>query len=404
MARMATISQMRRAEGSMPSARPTRSGIPAFVPWPFLVSIILVVAYGLVVSYSATAFNSDYSFSRQVIGVVIGVVVMVALWRFDFRQLGDYAMLFLVVNVVLILSPHIPFIGTESNGALSWVRIGPLSFQPGEFAKVTVILMDACIMARYRGKLGNLNEYLKALGLMAVPFICIMTQPDLGTGLVYLFIGGVALIVGGARPRYILITVGILATLVILVFVMDPILDAAMGRDVLLKDYQRARLLVFMDSSYDTSGDGYNLMQAKIAVGSGGLLGKGFMNATQSTLGFLPEAPTDFVFCVLAEQFGFVGAMALLALYLVLIISSLRIARRSPSLFGAVMVCCIVGMWCFQILENIGMDIGLMPITGIPLPFVSYGPSFMVVNFICLGLIGSVWVHNGVGFGKGRGE
>jgi rod shape determining protein RodA len=177
-----------------------------------------------------------------------------------------------------------------------------------------------------------------------------------------------------------------------------------MGRDVLLKDYQRARLLVFMDSSYDTSGDGYNLTQAKIAVGSGGLLGKGFMNATQSTLGFLPEAPTDFVFCVLAEEFGFLGALALLAMYLVLIVSSLRIARASQSIFGTIMVVCIVGMWCFQILENIGMDIGLMPITGIPLPFVSYGSSFMVVNFVCLGLVGSVWVHNGVGFGKGRSE
>ena len=159
-----------------------------------------------------------------------------------------------------------------------------------------------------------------------------------------------------------------------------------------------------MDSSYDTSGDGYNLQQAKIAIGSGGLFGKGFMNATQSSLGFLPEAPTDFVFCVLAEEFGFVGAFVLLCMYLCLLISSLRIARASQSLFGMIVVVCIVGMWCFQIFENIGMDIGLMPITGIPLPFVSYGSSFMLVNFVCLGLIGSVWVHNGVSFGKVRSD
>ena len=119
------------------------------------------------------------------------------------------------------------------------------------------------------------------------------------------------------------------------------------------------------------------------------------MNATQSTLGYLPESATDFVFCVLAEQFGFVGALILLALYLSLLLNSMRIARGSGDLFGMIMVMCVVGMWCFQILENIGMDCGLMPITGIPLPFVSYGSSFMIVNFVLLGLVGSVWAHNG---------
>ena len=404
MARMTTISQMRRPDAAMNRAARIRKHGEFPVPIPFVVSIVLVTVYGLIVSFSATAADPDYNFTRQLGGVFVGIVVMLLLWRFDFRQLADYTMVFMVLNVVLILSPHLPLIGVESNGALSWVHLGPIRFQPGEFAKVTVILMDACIMARYRGKLDDLREYLKALGLMSVPFVCIMTQPDLGTGLVYLFIAGIALLIGGTRPKFLICTVGVLVVLVVAVFLVDPLLDAAMGRDVLLKDYQRARLLVFMDSTYDTSGDGYNLTQAKIAVGSGGLLGKGFMNATQSTLGFLPEAPTDFVFCVLAEEFGFVGALALLAMYLVLIVSSLRIARASQSTFGMIMAVCIVGMWCFQILENIGMDIGLMPITGIPLPFVSYGSSFMVVNFICLGLVGSVWVHNGVGFGKGRSE
>ena len=404
MARMTTISQMRRPDSTMNRAARIRKRGESFVPIPLVVCIVLVTAYGLLVSFSATANDPDYNFTRQLGGVIIGAVLMVLLWRFDFRQLGDYTTVFLVVNIVLILSPHLPLLGVESNGALSWIHLGPVRFQPGEFAKVTVILMDACIMARYRGKLDNLRDYLKALGLMSVPFVCIMTQPDLGTGLVYLFIAAIALLIGGARPKFLAWTAGIIAVLVVAVFLIDPVLDAAMGKDVLLKDYQRARLLVFMDSTYDTSGDGYNLTQAKIAVGSGGLLGKGFMNATQSTLGFLPEAPTDFVFCVLAEEFGFVGALVLLAMYLGLIITSLNIARRSQNLFGTIMVVCIVGMWCFQILENIGMDIGLMPITGIPLPFVSYGSSFMIVNFVCLGLIGSVWVHNGVGFGKGRSE
>ncbi len=404
MARMTMISQMRSPDASMHKAARVRRRREFPLPIPFVLSIVLVTVYGLIVSFSATASDADYSFSRQLFGVVLGVVAMIAIWRLDFRQLGDYVTVFMIINIVLIMSPHLPLIGTESNGALSWVHLGPIRFQPGEFAKITVILMDASIMARYRGRLDDRNEYLKALGLMAVPFLCIMTQPDLGTGLVYMCIGAFALMIGGARARYLVWTIVALVAAVAAVLIVDPILDAAFGQDVLLKDYQKSRLLVFMDSSYDTSGDGYNLQQAKIAIGSGGLFGKGFMNATQSSLGFLPEAPTDFVFCVLAEEFGFVGAFVLLCMYLCLLISSLRIARASQSLFGMIVVVCIVGMWCFQIFENIGMDIGLMPITGIPLPFVSYGSSFMLVNFVCLGLIGSVWVHNGVSFGKVRSD
>lgn len=299
-----------------------------------------------------------------------------------------------MVNVVLLLSPHIPGIGVEVNGGQSWIRLG-VQLQPGEFAKVTVVLLAASVMARYGGRLGDLREYLKALAIMSVPFLAVMTQPDLGTGLVYLMIAAFALIVGGADWRFLAATVGILLGIVVVLFVLDGILDAAFGHDVLILDYQKNRLLVFLDPTYDTSGNGYNLRQAMIAIGSGGLFGKGYLQATQSALGFLPEAPTDFVFCVLAEQFGFVGALVLLVLYIALIVISLRIARGSTDLFGTLIVSCIVGMWLFHILENIGMTCGLMPITGIPLPFMSYGSSFMIVNFVMLGLINSVWIHNG---------
>lgn len=230
---------------------------------------------------------------------------------------------------------------------------------------------------------------------MAVPFICVMTQPDFGTGLVYLVIAAFALIIGGADWRFMVGTALAVVALCAAILIIDPIADQIAGHDVLLKDYQKSRLMVFSDSTYDTSGDGYNSQQAKIAIGSGGLLGKGFMQATQSSMGFLPEAPTDFVFCILAEEFGFVGALVLLAFYIGLIVVSVNVARGAGDLFGTIIVICIVGMWLFQILENIGMDCGLMPITGIPLPFISYGSSFMVVNFVMLGLINSVWVHSG---------
>lgn len=360
----------------------------------FLAVACALVLVGLLVQLSATSANSEYSFSRQAMGVAVGIVLFIVVSRIDYHVLGGLTTLFLVINVVLLLSPHLPVIGVEVKGAQSWINIG-IQIQPGEFAKITVVLLAASIMARYGGRLDDLREYLKALGVLAIPFICVMTQPDTGTGMVYLAISLFALIAGGANWKFIAGTVGIVAALVVGLFLIDPVIDSLVGSDVLLKEYQRSRLLVFMDSSYDLSGEGYNLQQAKIAIGSGGLFGKGFMQATQSSLGFLPEAPTDFVFCVFAEEFGFVGALVLMALYIALIVVSLRIARNSNDLFGSIIVCCIVGMWLFQVLENIGMTCGLMPITGIPLPFMSYGSSFMLVNFVMLGLINSVWAHNG---------
>lgn len=360
----------------------------------FLAVACALVLVGLLVQLSATSANSEYSFSRQAMGVAVGIVLFIVVSRIDYHVLGGLTTLFLVINVVLLLSPHLPVIGVEVKGAQSWVNIG-IQIQPGEFAKITVVLLAASIMARYGGRLDDLREYLKALGILAIPFICVMTQPDTGTGMVYLAISLFALIAGGANWKFIAGTVGIVAALVVGLFLIDPVIDSLVGSDVLLKEYQRSRLLVFMDSSYDLSGEGYNLQQAKIAIGSGGLFGKGFMQATQSSLGFLPEAPTDFVFCVFAEEFGFVGALVLMTLYIALIVVSLRIARNSNDLFGSIIVCCIVGMWLFQVLENIGMTCGLMPITGIPLPFMSYGSSFMLVNFVMLGLINSVWAHNG---------
>lgn len=392
MAQINEISSLRTQDPAV--ARATRPRRFKYVNPPFVLFALLLIGYGLIIQFSATSADADYSFARQLSGVAIGIVLFVLITRMDYHALSGYTTLFLIINVVLLLSPHLPGIGVEVNGGRSWINIGT-QIQPGEFAKVTVVLLAASVMARYGGRLNDLREYLKALAIMAVPFVCVMTQPDLGTGLVYLVIAAFALIIGGADWRFLVGTVGAMVVLVAAVLILDPIADQIAGHDVLLKDYQKSRLLVFMDSSYDTSGDGYNLQQAKIAIGSGGFLGKGFMQATQSSMGFLPEAPTDFVFCILAEEFGFVGALILLAFYIGLIVVSVNVARGASDLFGTIIVICVVGMWLFQILENIGMDCGLMPITGIPLPFISYGSSFMIVNFMMLGLINSVWVHSG---------
>lgn len=389
---MNEISSVRPQDPSVAKAlKPRRF---KYVNPPFVFFIIALVAYGLLVQFSATSSDPDYSFTRQLMGVGVGMVLFAVISRVDYHVLSGYTTVFLIVNVVLLLSPHIPGIGVEVNGGQSWINVG-IQLQPGEFAKVTVVLLAASVMARYGGRLNDLREYIKALLIMAVPFVCVMTQPDLGTGLVYLMIAGFALIIGGANWRFIVATIGVLVVMIAAILLLDPVLDQIAGSDVLLKDYQMSRLTVFRDPTHDTSGDGYNLQQAMIAIGSGGFFGKGFMQATQSSLGFLPEAPTDFVFCVLAEEFGFVGALVLIAFYIGLVFCSIVVARNSGDLFGTIIVVCVVGMWLFQILENIGMTCGLMPITGIPLPFISYGSSFMIVNFMMLGLINSVWVHNG---------
>ena len=367
---------------------------------PLVVVVALLAGYGLVVVYSAVYGDPDYSFPRQAALVAAGAVVMIVLWRFDYRRLSEFTTLFLIVNVVLILSPHIPGLGTDAGmGSQSWIKMGPLpQVQPGEFAKITVILLDASVMARYGGRLDDVREYLKALGIMLIPFLCIMTQPDLGTGLVYLFIGAVALVVGGARPKFLLVTLAAGIVAVACVFALDEVLAVRNADGTveykLLKNYQRARLLVFLDPELDPTGDGYNLKQAQIAIGSGGLFGQGYMQGSQHALGILPEAPTDFIFCVLAEELGFFGVVVLLGLYLALVLVSFRIAGSAGDLFGLLIVMCVVGMWLFQILENIGMTCGLMPITGIPLPFMSYGSTGTIMNFIMLGLVGSVWAHN----------
>jgi rod shape determining protein RodA len=360
---------------------------------PLLLICAILVAYGLVVVYSAVAGSADYDFYRQLSGVVGGAVIMAVLWRFDYRNFSQPIAALLVVSVILILSPFLPGIGVAVNGANSWISILGQRLQPAEFAKPVVILYIAALAARYRGRIQSGRTYMMIIGMLLIPCVCIMAQPDLGTGMVLFVIGIVVLFTGGANRKWLILTAVATVIVVVAAIWIDGLLDDALGYDVFIKDYQKNRLLVFINEDIDPTGISYNLRQSKIAIGSGGLLGKGLGNATYSDLGFLPEAQTDFIFCVLAEQFGFLGSVALIACYVCLLFVALYIALNSNNLFGTLVASGIMGMWVFQIFENIGMTCGLMPITGIPLPFVSYGSSFMIVNFICVGMLASVWAH-----------
>ena len=366
------------------------SSKPVFLLASFLIAILALVLFGLAIVYSAVHGNEDYSFSRQLQGVIIGAIFMLLVSRVNYRAFSGFTNVFLVISIALILMPHLPFIGVDTKGAQSWVSLLGVQFQPGELAKITVILFAASLLSKYKGKLDDPTEYIKCLAMLMLPFLAVMTQPDLGTGLVYLCIAMVALFVGGSKLKYLAITLGFFIAAILLVFAVDNFFYNATGEYKLLKEYQRARLLVFIDPTYASSDEGYNLTQSLIAIGSGGFSGKGYMMSTQATLGFLPEAPTDFIFCVLSEELGFIGVVVLLLLYAALLFVCFKIASKSVDVFGSIIVLSVVGMWLFHILENIGMCCGLMPITGIPLPFISYGSSFMLVNFCLLGLMYSV--------------
>lgn len=359
---------------------------------PALIPTVLLVAYGLLVVWSASLTIEAASFPRQAFGAVLGLIAAVVVWRYDYRALANMTTVLLVLDVVLMLLPHVPGLGANAKGMTGWIVIPliGLRFQPSELAKIITILLMAGLTAQYNGKIETLRDYVRLCAILCVPFFLILSQPDLGTGLVILVLGATIIICGGAKRSWVLVTIAliVLGAAVIIVTSMSESFPVHV-----LKPYQLKRLIVFVDPTVDPAGDGYNLQQAKIAVGSGGLLGKGIGNATQAGQGFLPEAHTDFVFALLSEEFGFVGAMLLLGLFACLLFSTILLAMRCESPFAKLTLVGIVAMWTFQILENIGMCIGIMPITGIPLPFISFGSSSMIVQLMAAGLVQSVHLH-----------
>ena len=356
-----------------------------------LVPNLLIVLFGTVVMWSASLTIADASFPRHIAGIAIGLAAAALVWAYDYRVCAGMPKLLLAIDVVLMLLPSVPGLGYNAMGMTGWVQIPlvGLRFQPSELAKPVTILLMASLTAEYNGCIETLRDYLKLCGILCVPFILILTQPDLGTGLIVMVLGGCIIVCGGAKRSWVLVTLGIIVVGAIVVVASSM----TEGLPSILKQYQINRLIVFVDPSVDPSGNGYNLQQAKIAVGSGGLLGKGIGNATQAGGGFLPEAHTDFVFALLAEEFGFLGSVGLLLLFGWMVISTVVLALRIESIFGKLVLAGVAAMWAFQLLQNVGMCIGIMPITGIPLPFVSFGSSSMVAQMVSTGLVQSVWHH-----------
>ncbi|MBI3974108.1 MAG: rod shape-determining protein RodA [Chloroflexi bacterium] len=346
-----------------------------------LLSALVLVGFGLVVLRSATLL-ADRPVSAQLLTqgayAALGVALMTGIAFVDYRALGALAPVFYAAMLVLLVLVDVT--GQHVFGAQRWIRIGFVQFQPSELAKVIVILSLARYLAAQEKQIRSPKTLLVSFAIVAVPVALVYQQPDLGTSLVLLAIWmGMTFAAGAPLPW-----LGAIAGVPVFGF---PLVWR------LLKDYMRRRLMTFVSPERDPLGEGYNIIQARISVGSGGWWGRGLGNGTQTQLNFLRVQHTDFIFAVLGEELGFMGAVALLALFGALLWRCLRVATRSRDAFGRLLAAGVVSMVLFQVFVNIGMNVGLMPVTGIPLPFISFGGSSLVSTFICLGLLQSVLIH-----------
>jgi rod shape determining protein RodA len=349
-------------------------------PTLILVTIGLTV-YGLLMVYSATrqsliSLGEDPGFylKKQVAFLMLGVIAMIMVATFDYRLAKVYSPFIYGAAILLLLLVLTP-LGEESAGAQAWLNLFGFQFQPSELAKLAVLIAMSAYLSEVRRE-PDFDDVWKSAAIAVAPMFLIFVQPDIGTMMVFAAILLGVLVVRGARLQHlgVLLLTAILALLVAF-------------QAGFIKDYQIARLTAFADPGADPLRAGYNKAQAEIAIGAGGLTGRGYLEGTQTNLDFVPEQHTDFIFTVVGEELGFLGAMALLGLFAVLVWRGFRTALLSRDTFGTMLAAGITVMWAFQLFINVGMTVGIMPITGIPLPFVSYGGTSLLVNFIAAGLV-----------------
>ncbi|HBG45505.1 MAG TPA: rod shape-determining protein RodA [Deltaproteobacteria bacterium] len=342
--------------------------------WSILSVIIALIFVGFMSIYSATHAQMPSIYKKDVYWMSIGAACMLFAIVISYAYLERAAYFIYGASLLLLISVF--FIGSSFGGAKRWISLGFFSLQPSEFAKIALIIMLAKYfnekMVPDRG-MGLKDLILPGL-IMIIPFLLIAKQPDLGTGIIIWMIFWSMAFIVKIRTR-------VIAGLGLLFAAMAPIAW------VFLKDYQKARLTSFMSPEADPLGTGYHVMQSKIAIGSGGVLGKGFLHGTQGNLMFLPEHHTDFIFAALAEEWGLAGALVVIGLFLALIISGLHTATGSKDRFGFLLAFGITVMFFWQITINLGMVSGLLPVVGVPLPFISYGGSFLITSMIAAGVL-----------------
>jgi rod shape determining protein RodA len=394
------------------------ANLRSFVPdWLQLVALWGLMVLGGAFVFSATMASEamataawyNQSWVRQIAWYCLGITSAMVVCLVDYRTLSRWSFVIYWLSILMLVGVLIPGIGSMRFGARRWIDLGFFQFQPSEFAKLAFILAQAHFLSRPMEELRLPEVFWKALGLMLLPFVLIMKEPDLGSALVLLPTGFMMMYVAGTPQRYLLrlfAGVGLLGTL----FLVD-VLFMPPNWQVKLEDYQRRRLMVYFGKDYAPSSgaskadverlrkqqfdDSHNVRQALIAVGSGGLTGKGWRQGTQNLLGYLPRsvAHNDFIFSVLAEEKGFAGSVLVLTLYGVVLFSGIRIAGQARDRLGRVLAAGVVTLLFTHVFINIGMNIRIMPVTGVPLPLLSYGGSSVLGSLIAMGILQNVYIY-----------
>ena len=352
------------------------------IDYLILIIIALIFSIGAVALYSAShgAGGIESEFDKQITWFIVGTIALIFFTFFDYKHLKKlWIPFYIVINILLI----VVLFSNKNNGATSWIKFGTMSLQPSEFAKIVAVSMMAFFINYFseKGTLNHISRLIIMLIFLSVPIGLIVIEPDYGTALVLVISSAMMLYIGGIKARYIIIATVLTA------------ISLPLAYNYILPEHAKSRIMVYLNPESDPRGAGYNILQSKLAVGSGGITGMGVFEGTQTQLGLLPMKSTDFIFSVISEEMGFVASASIVILYTVLLFRILNIARKSKDRFGSVICIGVFGVFFVHIVENIGMSMGLLPITGIPLPFISYGGSSMLTNMILVGICESVKTH-----------
>lgn len=346
------------------------------IEWSIGIIAIVLCIIGLVALFSATQEAELDEFNKQCIWLGISLTIGIIVMLIDYETLVKLSPILYGIFILLLIAV---FFTTPVNGARSWFNIGFFSLQPGEFDKIVVILFLAYVItkiqARDKKEINKPLKLLLILVILAVPVLLIIKQPDYGTAAAFIAALIFMLITAGIDKKYIL-------SAIILVVVAVPIMY-----NFVLPEHAKQRIDIFLNPESDPRGAGYNIIQSKLAIGAGGLTGMGLLKGNQTQLGFLYPKTTDFIYAVIGEEMGFIVACAIIILYVVLITKCLYVAKTAKDETGSLIASGITGIFVFHMIENIGMVMGLLPITGVPLPFISYGGSSLITNFICIAIL-----------------
>lgn len=354
--------------------------------WLTLGVTILICCIGIMTIYSATRPLSEDAHPvfhlKQTIWFVLGFVALLAVSWVDYIWIERSSRILYGAGIVLLIVVF--FLGRTGMGAQRWLSIGPLSFQPSEFFKIAYTIMLAHYLSANPPPIDTRQLIKIFFVLTLLPFVLLIEQPDLGTAMIIIFIFLSLIVARGLQRR-------VAVLLVVIGFISLPFLGNVFWQG--LKEYQKNRIVAFIDQEIDPSGIGYQLTQSKITVGSGKLVGKGYLHGTQGPFRFLPEKQTDFIFAVFAEEWGFLGSVFLLTLYLLLILRGLDTAQKAKDEFGRLLALGITFMFLIYLVVNVGMTLGLMPVVGIPLPFMSYGGTALLSNLVSIGILINIRIH-----------